>query len=248
MPSFPTIRGGGMKKVAWNSMIVTGLRSTQVLMTGMTTVFMLISYRDVSIKEDGGDWRFAQLPHFFAVMVSAVGFVYSLLYCILVLAMDYWSHDVLLERIADAVLAVCLAICGVTVGSNGGCKLPSTLQNCTNLRGTIGCLYVSAVVYLVSFVHSMLTQEVFNPDAHENLVPRGNYGPSIILSPEPTAAAPNYDNTIELKPRGNFGAYSSPRSLPYNDNTLDLKPRGNFGSVQTDMHPKIARDDSGGLI
>ncbi|RHY31883.1 hypothetical protein DYB32_003072 [Aphanomyces invadans] len=226
-------------------MVVTALRSSQVLLTTMTVIFMLLAYTDVPIKEDGKAWRIAQLPHFFTVMVSSVGFVYSLLYCVLVLAMDYWSHDVLFERIADAILTVALAICGVTVGSNGGCKLPSTLQSCTNLRGTIGCLYVCAILFLVSFVYSMLTMEVYNPDADENLVPRGNYGPSL-TSPNPAPPVGNFDNTLELKPRGNFGA-PSPVHLPYSDNTDELKPRGNFGSVQNDRHPP-GHVESGGLI
>ncbi|KAF0699258.1 Aste57867_10158 [Aphanomyces stellatus] len=231
---FTTRASQRVNKLAKNSMIVTALRISQIIVTLLVLIFVLITFPDIPTIDDKNDptgtvrsYRFAQLPQFFAVMAAILGFVYSLLYCILVLALDYWTNDVLLERIADCILAIALAVCGFCVGTSSTCKVDEKLRlNCTNLRGSIGCLYVAAVVYLATFAYSMMTQEVPHPDDQENLVPRGNYGPGPASPAHPRAVAS--------------------RSA---DNTLDLMPRGKFGSIAADGgKPSFARDESGGLV
>ncbi|CAK4503119.1 unnamed protein product [Aphanomyces euteiches] len=219
-----------VNKIASASLIITCLRSIQSLATLMTMIFMLISFSDILLKDDGKSYRFAQLPHFFTVMVGILGFAYSLMYCILVLGLDYWSQDVLLERIADCVFTILFAALGFLVGKNASCDAPPALNlNCSNVCGTVACLYLSAAVYLAAFVFSMLTEELPNPDSAENLVPRGHYGPSPASPAVPSA----FDVSQE----------------PLNDNTTELKPRGKFGSIQdkSRLH-SIPRDNSGGLV
>ncbi|OQR82469.1 hypothetical protein ACHHYP_15974 [Achlya hypogyna] len=217
--------------LAKRALAVTGARTLQVLVCIALIVAIFMSFDTVVYTPNGKIYRFTTTPMMLGLMAATAGMLFSLCYSIFVLALDRVEPDVLVERIFDFLLALCLALCGIFTATLGSCSVsdPETFH-CSTYSAMTALTFVCAVVYAFSLVHSLVTLEISHPDAVENLVPRGNYGRA--SSPR-RPSSPKADDTLTIMPRGNFGSVQpgAPKHGRDEDNTDELMPRGKFGSI-----------------
>ncbi|OQR82485.1 hypothetical protein ACHHYP_20790 [Achlya hypogyna] len=211
-------------------LLLRGLQAVAgVVLVGST----MLSYGTFTLADDDR-YRFAQTYQFVSVVLGYTALQIGLLYGVFVGLLHKAPPDAILERSVDATLVISSTVCGYMANRKVGTYSKTLgvyhVDNAA-LSCSMAACFVTASLFVLSLGHSLCLALPSHPDAVENLVPRGNYGPrrcipgSIpMLSPrdgDTTGIAQgDEDKTENLVPRGNFC-----NDL---DKTDRLMPRGNF--------------------
>ncbi|OQS05879.1 hypothetical protein THRCLA_02037 [Thraustotheca clavata] len=210
-----------------NRRIGGALRGFQACCGVLIVATTMLTY-DTFQLIDGDQYRYAQTYQFVSVVVGYTTIQYGVLYIVFVISLRKISPDVVLERFLDGILVICSIVCGYMAQRkilSCNTRMFVYQAHCDALTWSAIACFVNAGLFILSLLCSFCNKKKLNPDATQNLVPRGNYGPSIpMLSPR------NFDddNTDRIIPRGNF--------KPEEDRTDKLVPRGNFAlkSIEPD--------------
>ncbi|KDO28913.1 hypothetical protein SPRG_05784 [Saprolegnia parasitica CBS 223.65] len=189
---------------------------------------------------DGDRYRYAQTYQFVSVVVGYTSVQLGLLYLVGVGLLRQPSIDIVLERFVDGILALCSVVVGYMAQrkvASCDASMVSYQVACAGLDWSVAASFGLATLFALSLCYNCCVRRPSHPDAVENLVPRGNYGPqrcipgSIpMLSPRGddttgrALASMDQDRTENLVPRGNFSLAEDDDI----DKTEKLVPRGDF--------------------
>ncbi|RHZ05619.1 hypothetical protein DYB37_008442 [Aphanomyces astaci] len=203
-------------KIAQISML---LRVLQGVSGAIILICLLSTYRPVVLSDiannvDSKEYIAVNLSHFFLAIAASFSIAYGVIQVVFEVILSRIKTDALLERCADAFLASLYVVVACVTAPSMDCS-PSKYQKCTSFQVAVVFAFLSAVLFVVSIAFNAQFKSIRrgNPDATENLVPRGRFGgESVVLEsrhpkkPKKKATADQSKDLDEVEPRGHFGS------------------------------------------
>ncbi|KAG9411000.1 hypothetical protein AC1031_016654 [Aphanomyces cochlioides] len=200
------------------------LRTLQALCGAVILISLLTSYNSVFLADPANKGAIssdryvpAKISHFFLAIVAYSSIVVGGVQLVFEELLGRIKMEPLLERCADIGLAVFFLVMGIVIAPQMDCSAANYI-NCTAFQVAVVFAFLNAVLFVISGVFNAKIKTVhrLNPDATENLVPRGRYGGEQAAGAAPAGESlpkkvkkPKIDeNDLELlsMPRGNFGS------------------------------------------
>ncbi|CAK4076587.1 unnamed protein product [Aphanomyces euteiches] len=201
------------------------LRILQALCGAVILISLLTSYNSVFLADPANKGAIssdryvpAKISHFFLAIVAYSSIVVGGVQLVFDELLGRIKMEPLLERCADIGLAVFFLVMGIVIAPQMDCSATSYI-NCTAFQVAVVFAFLNAVLFVISGVFNAKIKTVhrLNPDATENLVPRGRYGgeqaaagaaPAGESPPKKVKKSKIDENDLELlsMPRGNFGS------------------------------------------
>ncbi|RHY96886.1 hypothetical protein DYB35_006475 [Aphanomyces astaci] len=202
-------------KIAQISML---LRVLQGVSGAIILICLLSTYRPVVLSDiannvDSKEYIAVNLSHFFLAIAASLSIAYGVIQVVFEVILSRIKTDALLERCTDAFLASLYVVVACVTAPSMDCS-PSKYQKCTSFQVAVVFAFLSAVLFVVSIAFNAQFKSIRrgNPDATENLVPRGRFGgeSAVLESRHPKkpkkAAADQSEDLDEVDPRGHFGS------------------------------------------
>ncbi|RHY61945.1 hypothetical protein DYB26_006586 [Aphanomyces astaci] len=203
-------------KIAQISMLLRVLQgvSGAIILISLLSTYRPVVLSDIANNVDSKEYIAVNLSHFFLAIAASLSIAYGVIQVVFEVILSRIKTDALLERCADAFLASLFVVVACATAPSMACS-PSKYQKCTNFQVAVVFAFLSAVLFVVSIAFNAQVKSIRrgNPDATENLVPRGRFGgESAVLEsrhpkkPKKKAAPDQSEDLDEVDPRGHFGS------------------------------------------
>ncbi|ETV96695.1 hypothetical protein H310_10013 [Aphanomyces invadans] len=200
-------------------------------------VCILNSYRGVALANeplgfDSKEYFPATTSHFFLAIAAAFSIAFGVVHVVFEVVLSRIKMEPLLERCADGFLAGLYFVVACVLAPALDCTA-STYVKCIYYQIAVVVAFLNAMLHVISIVFNAHIKSIYrgNPDATENLVPRGRYGgqePVVSHDASTAVHAPQLPHQTTKK----VCVADQQSDL----DALEALPRGQFGSVRrTDL-------------